>query len=251
MKNYLLIVAFLLLSSGCTQKPSEADKTSAEATIKGFYSALEKFDYVQMKTFCAPDFSGFEDGKISNSIDDFIEIVKTFEGSTLHITMNFVKTDVVKDMAYSIVKFVGHFKNDNMDMTINTFENYVLKKSEGKWLISFYHSSYLPVENDKSYTSIHLLRIPESLSVAALHESVKKLNVVVARIGYPDCGYSFMNIVPEKDEKYNQVMLGKWRNPDVYKMIHDNPEYKKVLEEEKDNLIPFFKDQMYVKYIMP
>lgn len=45
MKNSILIVILLLFSFGCKQKPTEADKASAEAAIKGFYSSMEKLDF--------------------------------------------------------------------------------------------------------------------------------------------------------------------------------------------------------------
>lgn len=159
MKNSVLIVTLLLLSFGCNQKPSEADKASAEAAIKGFYSSIEKLDFDQLKTFCAPDFSGFEDGIVSNSVDEFVTIVKSFGFTTVQIKMDFVKTDVTKDMAHSIVKFDAHFSNAKMKMNLQTFENYILKKVNGKWLISFYHCSFLnsPPRLDKgSLLGIHI-----------------------------------------------------------------------------------------------
>lgn len=160
MKNYLVIVALLMLLFGCSKQSSEADKASAEAAIKGFYSAAEKFDYPQMKTYCTPDFNGFEDGKFLNSIDDFIAVMKTFEGSTFQIKMDLVKTDVGIDMAHSVIRFDLQIKKDQMQMELQTFENYILKKIDGKWLISFYQSSYLngPQKLEKgSILGIHIL----------------------------------------------------------------------------------------------
>lgn len=159
MRNSILIVIFLLLSFGCSQKSSEADKASAEATIKGFYASMEKLDFDQLKMFCTTDFSGFEDGIVSNSINEFVTIVKSFGFTTVQIKMDFVKTDVTRDMAHSIVKFDGQFSNSKMQMNFKTFENYILKKVNGKWLISFYHSSRLnaPQRLDKgSLLGIHI-----------------------------------------------------------------------------------------------
>ena len=159
MKNSILIAILLLLTFGCKQKPTEADKASAEATIKEFYSSMEKLDFDKLKTYCTPDFSGFEDGTVSNSIDEFITIVKSFGFASIQVKMDFVKTDVTKDMAHSIVKFDGNFSNAKMKMNLQTFENYILKKIDGKWLISFYHSSRLnaPQRLEKgSVLGIHL-----------------------------------------------------------------------------------------------
>jgi hypothetical protein len=159
MKNSILIVILLLFSFGCKQEPTEADKASAESTIKEFYSSMEKLDFDQLKTFCTPDFSGFEDGLVSNSIDEFIAMVKSFGFTTIQIKMDFVKTDISGNMAHSIVKFDGQFSNAKAEMNLKTFENYILKKIDGKWLISFYHSSRLnaPQRLDKgSLLGIHV-----------------------------------------------------------------------------------------------
>ncbi|HCY41794.1 MAG TPA: hypothetical protein DHV48_10625 [Prolixibacteraceae bacterium] len=251
MKNYLVIATLLLVSMGCTQKLSEADKVGVEAAIKGFYSALEKFDYAQMKTFCAPDFSGYENGKTSNSIDDFIAEAKQYEGSSIQFTIDFVKSDVGTDLAHSVVRFDAHFKNEKMQMDLKTFENYFLKKIDGKWLISFYQSSYLPYENDKKYTSIHLLTIPEKMPFDVLNESITRLNATISKIGYPDCGYAFMEMVPDKNSKFNKILVGNWRNADVYKIIHEDQEYKDAASQNEKGLNPYFINDVYVKYSLP
>jgi hypothetical protein len=133
-------------------------------------------------------------------------------------------------------------------MNLKTFENYFLKKIDGKWLISFYQSSYMPQENDKKYTSIHLFRVPEKLQMEPLKESVARINEVIAKIGHPECGYSLMNTVSEEGQKFNQVMVGNWVNMDIYKAIHDHTAYKNVIAQEEALLIPYFNDQIYAKY---
>lgn len=139
MKNYLMI-AFLLMAS---VEPKETDKAAVEASIKGFYTALENLDFEKLKTFSAPDFSGFENNGYVKSIDDFIAIVKSFDCSSIQVKMDFVKTDVAQNLANSIIKFEGQFKNAKSEMNLKSFENYILKKINGKWLISFFHASSL------------------------------------------------------------------------------------------------------------
>jgi hypothetical protein len=143
MKNYLMIAFLLMASIGWAVEPKETDKASVEASIKGFYNALENLDFEKLKTFSAPDFSGFENNGYVKSIDDFIAIVKSFDCNSIQIKMDFVKTDVAQNLANSIVKFEGQFKNAKSEMNLKSFENYILKKINGKWLISFFHSSYL------------------------------------------------------------------------------------------------------------
>lgn len=132
-----------MMSLGCTQKNSDADKGNAEAVIKGFYNAAEKFDCAAMRTFCTPDFHAIEDGKTYKNLDELIAVVKTLEGSTVQIKPDIVKTDVGKDMVMSIVKFDAQFEKDQVKSNLKTIENYLLKKIDGKWLIDFFQSTYL------------------------------------------------------------------------------------------------------------
>jgi hypothetical protein len=160
MKNYFPIVALLMISFGCTQQNSDADKGNAEAAIKGFYSAAQKFDYTAMRTFCTTDFHAIEDGKTYNNLDELIAVVKMLEGSTVQIKPEIVKTDVGKDMAMSIVNFDAQFEKDAVKSNLKTIENYLLKKIDGKWLIDFFQSTYLtgPKKLEKgSILGIHIL----------------------------------------------------------------------------------------------
>jgi hypothetical protein len=143
MKNYLLIIFLFVISLGCSQQATEADKTSAQNAIKGFYSAAEDFDFDAMRTFCTADFHAIEDGYTYNNLDEFIAMAESFKDFTPQINLDFVKTDVEGKMAMSIVKFDAQFKNEETQMNLKTIENYLLKKVEGKWLIDFFQSTYL------------------------------------------------------------------------------------------------------------
>ncbi len=163
--------------------------------------------------------------------------------------MDVVRTDVTKEMASSVIKFDGQFRGPQTQINCKTYENYVLKKINGKWLIDYFQSYHFPIENNKNYSSIHLLKVPSNQSIASLNAAVQKINQAIAKIGYPGFGYSIMNIIPEKNEKFNYVMTGKWGNEQIYNTIHNDPEFKKAIEEVKNTLVPFFNDEIYVKYI--
>jgi len=143
MKNYLLFIVLVLISSGFMPVDSDADKATAEATIKGFYSALGKHDFDSLKAFCTSEFHAIEDGQTMNSLDEFIDRAKAFAAYSPQIDLKFVKTDVGSDMAMSIVKFDVTFIKDSSQMNLKTIENYLLKKVEGTWFIDFYQSTYL------------------------------------------------------------------------------------------------------------
>lgn len=141
-KLFFLIGAFTLLV-GCSQTNVEQEKSNAEAAINGFYSAVEKFDYATMRTFCTADFHAIEDGHTYNNMDEFIAMAESFKDLTPQINLDIVKTDIDGKMAMSIVKFDAQFKNEETQMNLKTIENYLLKKVDGKWLIYFFQSTYL------------------------------------------------------------------------------------------------------------
>jgi ketosteroid isomerase-like protein len=251
MKNLLLFASLLFIITGCAKPDPEAEKVNAEAAVKGFYAAIENFDFEAMHTFCTKDFHAIEDGQVFNNLDEFIEMAKFFEGSKGQIKIDFPQTEVSGDVALSIVKFDAVWTKDPVQLFFKGIESYFLKKVNGKWLIDFYHSTYLPDEHDKRFTTIHFLKIPDNLPISDLSEGILKLNSAIASIGYPDCGYTLLKVIPDKDSKFNWVLEGNWMNPDVYKIIHENAEVIKVKEQTPIVLDPYFKDQIYLKVVLP
>lgn len=142
MKNSLVMVALMLMLFGCTRQDPEADKASAEAAIKGFYAAFEKFDYAAMRTFCTSDFHAIEGENFFSNLNDYFAMIKSFEGSTLQVQMDFMNADVIKDLAVVLFKFDVNLKKDKMEMNMKGYESHTLKKVNGKWLVSFYQCTY-------------------------------------------------------------------------------------------------------------
>lgn len=247
MKKLFFFIGVLTFFVGCNQPNVDQEKSNAEAAIKGFYSAVEKFDYKAIPTFCTSDFRAFEEGYSYSNINGFVDLLKSFDGATGKINLNFVNTEVMGDMAFSIVEFDASFTKDPVKFSFKTYENYILKKVDNKWLIHYFHSTHLPDVNDKNLTSIHLLKIPENLPISKVEESLVKINTAITTIGYPDCGYKVLTVVSGKESKFNYVMLGNWKNQEVYDIIHDSELFKKVIEETSKELTDIFKDQIYVR----
>lgn len=251
MKNLLLFASLLFIITGCAKPDPEADKANAEAAVKGFYAAIESFDYEAMRTLCTENFHAIEDGYAFNTLDEWLAGFKSFEGSKGQIKVDFPQTEVSGDVALSIVKFDAVWTNGPVQMFFKGIESYFLKKVNGKWLIDFYHSTYLPDEHDKKFTSIHFLKIPDNLPISDLNEGLFKVNSAITSIGYPDCGYKLLKVISDKDSKFNWVLEGNWMNPDVYKIIHENEAFKKVHDPASEMFSSYFKDQIYLKVVLP
>jgi hypothetical protein len=247
MKNLSLFMALTLLLFGCSKPNPEAEKANAESTVKGFYKAAEKFDYATMRTLCAQDFHAIENGHTYKNLDEFLEMAKSLEGSTGQVNMDFVQTEVSRDVAFLIIKFNAVWIKGPSQFNFKTIENYILKKINDKWLISFWQSTYLPDENDKKFTTIHFMKVPETLPIADLNEILKKANENIATLGYPECGYTLLKVVADKGVQYNWIMMGNWKNLDVYKIIHESKEMTEFSNQFSKTVQPYLKDQIYLK----
>ena len=142
MKKLVAIATMLLLATGCTQPDPATEKNAVEGAIKGFYAAAQKNDVAALKSFCTPDFAGFEDGQAFD-FDGFMAMFQTVEPGTFKPVLDFVRTDCGRDLSHSIVKFDATLVMNKKPLHLKTYENYILKKIDGKWLICAYHSTHL------------------------------------------------------------------------------------------------------------
>jgi hypothetical protein len=151
MKNSITyFVVLLLLFTNCTTTEKdavkidqEAEKAKAIATVEGYFKSLPAFDYEAVKKYTTADYTVFENGKLYNNVEEFIEYLKTFEGTNLENSFKVKKTFMDKNSALVVLEFNAIVTPENEEkMEINGFENYYLVKKNDKWLIQFCHSTY-------------------------------------------------------------------------------------------------------------
>ncbi|RIJ48370.1 nuclear transport factor 2 family protein [Maribellus luteus] len=247
MRRLFFIAGIALFVLGCTAPDPEQEKAKVETAIQEFYAAAQKFDFEAIPTFCTTDFTAFEDGMFFNNINDFMDVFKSLEGATIDMKLNFVKTEVSGNMATSVVEFDAHFIKDPAKIHFTTYENYVLKKEDGKWLLHYFHSSHLPNPEDTDFATVHLLKIPEDLSIEKLQENIEKLNAAISSLGYWNCGYTLFNVEENSNDTYNYFIKGNWNNAESYKIIHDSEAFKSVAGTMPEVVKDYFKDQVYAK----
>ncbi|MBK3516120.1 nuclear transport factor 2 family protein [Carboxylicivirga marina] len=247
MKKLIILLGIASVITACTTIDQQQDIQNAEASIKGFYTAVVDFNYDELPEFCTDEFSAFEEGFDFGTIDGYINTLKSMEGMAIDIDLNFVKTEIVGDIAHSIVEFDASFTKGAVMIAFQTYENYILKRVNNKWLLHYCHSTHLADPDDKAYSSIHLMKISEELPLSGLEEVVGKFNEAIASIGYMDCGYKIMPVVPGSNEHYNYVMKGNWKNQETYDVIHEHESYTNVHKALPESLNGYFKDQIYVK----
>jgi hypothetical protein len=247
MKSYHLIIALLILFSNCSTPDPEAEKAEAIKAIDGFYSAMEDFDYESIASLCTKNFYVIDDGKVFKNFEEFISLVKTYEGANIEVDLQVEKADINNNSASIVLIFYANIKMGEEQMNIKAIENYVLKKEEGRWLIDFIHSTPLTRLDNINYKSVHLLKVPENLSVTLLEKPLKEINNVIAEIGYPNCGYVIYKVQSENEAEYTHVFEGKWLSKENYNTIHDHPEYKKAIEKHESKFVEIFSGQTYLR----
>jgi len=247
MKKLFILVGLVILFVSCKLSNPEEEKKNVEATITGFYDAVQQFNYEAVPTFVTSDFGAYEEGYTYADIDEFVNVLRSFEGAKTDMKLDFIKTEVSGDMAFSVVTFDISVTKDPVLLHFQTYEDYVLKKVDGNWLIQYFHSTHLPNPDDKNLSSIHFLKVPEDLSVADLQEYLNNVNVAIASLGYTDCGYKLLTAVPESSDVYNYVVEGKWVNEETYKIIHESEAFKNATKDFDEQMTKFFKGQIYMK----
>ncbi|MDX8338870.1 DUF4440 domain-containing protein [Draconibacterium sp. IB214405] len=247
MKNLFLLTGLLAMLMACQTVDPAQEKAAVETTINDFYSAMENFNYDAVRALCTTDFSLYETGFDHQDMDGFIESVKSMEGATFNVDIDIKKTEVSGDMAFMVVTFYADIAMGDAKMSIEAYENYIFKKVDGKWLLHYVHSTHLPDKNDNHLASLHLLKVPEGKSIEAMQNALDKFNQAIAEMGYWDCGYTIMQVVPGSNDDYNYFIKGNWKNQKTYDTIHDSDGWKSISDNFPEEASKLMENQIYLK----
>jgi len=249
MKKLVFLFCIATILVACQTVDPEQEKEAVKTTLNEFYTSMEKFDYDAVRAMCTPDFSLFETGFDHQDLDGFIAAVKSMEGTTMSVDVDIHKTEISGDMAFSVVTFYADFVLDGATMKVEAYEDYIFKKVDGKWLLHYCHSTHLPDKNDKHMASLHLLKVPEGGSIEAMQNAINKFNQAIAEMGFWDCGYTIMQVVPGSSKEYNYFMKGNWKNQETYDAIHKSEAWKSVADNLPEEASKLMENQIYLKIV--
>jgi len=249
MKKLVFLFCAATILFACQTVDPEQEKEAVKTTLNEFYTAMENFNYDAVRALCTTDFSLFETGFDHKDLDGFIESVKSMEGATFNVDIDIKNTEVSGDMAFTVVNFYADISMGEVKMNVEAYENYIFKKVDGKWLLHYCHSTHLPDKSDKHLSSLHLLKIPEGKSIDALQDAINKLNQAIAEMGYWDCGYTLMQVVPDSNKEYNYFIKGNWKNQETYDTIHESEAWKKISDNFPEEASKLMENQIYLKIV--
>ena len=210
MKNYLFIIALLFLFSNCSTSDPEAAKAEALKSINSFYDAMTDFDYDLVRTYCTDNFYLIDDGKIYQNIDEFIAMLKTYEGADIKVSLEVKRANMDVKSGLIALEFVADISMGKDKMKVVAIESYVLKKDAGKWLIDFVHSTPLTEsDNKKVAAKYHELKADDVNAI--LCEDFIGRNEKSRHTWTRDNHIKFLsNDVYKKDSIFHQIVEGDW-----------------------------------------
>ena len=147
MKSILLI--FVLLFNFTCLKAQEtllSDQTAMHKTVTGFFDALAELDGKKAKSFCTPDITILESGKVWNMDSLTLRITSRKAKAAGFKRVN--KLDFFETKKFGDIAWVSYFNEaeirfENKTTNIKWLESAVLKNENGKWKINLLHSTKL------------------------------------------------------------------------------------------------------------
>ncbi len=249
MKKLVFLICTATVLFACQTVDPEMEKEAVKTTLNEFYTSMEDFNYDALRSLCTEDFSLFETGFDYNDIDGFIAAVKSMEGATLKVDLDFEKTDVNGKMALAVLIFSADIEIGGNKMNIKAYENYVLKKVDNKWLIYYIQSTHLPDPDNKNLASLHLLKVSDEMTIETFQNAIDKFNQAISEMGFWECGYTVMQVVPGSNQEFNYFVKGTWKNQETYDAIHENEAWKNLADNLPPEVKKFFDGQIYLKVV--
>jgi len=152
MKKLLMILSLVILlcftfscqqAEEVAQEPAvdvEAEKQNVEKVIYDFFDAAFAHNYQGIRDLCTDDFILFESGQVMN-VEDFINFITSFEGSTTTYKFEDIKTNIEGSVAWMSLRNKAVMTMGEQVINFDWLESAVLKKQKGIWKLAFYHST--------------------------------------------------------------------------------------------------------------
>jgi hypothetical protein len=98
-----------------------------------------------------------------------------------------------------------------------------------------------------AFRAVHLVNLtPEQ--VAALQAWMADMNAAIDKAGHKDIRYRLYKVIGKQAGKYEHMWESSWPSGDVYKKIHDSPEWRTV-SEKHPGIRELLKDEIYNRYV--
>jgi hypothetical protein len=99
----------------------------------------------------------------------------------------------------------------------------------------------------EAFRTVHLTSLtPEQ--VAALQAWMREINTAIEKAGHKEVRYRLYKVAGKQSGKYEYMWESSWPSGQVYKKVHDSPEWKAVASKHA-GLDELMKDEIYNRYV--
>jgi hypothetical protein len=92
-----------------------------------------------------------------------------------------------------------------------------------------------PAKIDNTLKSVSLMQDSAGIDATAAFAGLKRVNLAIDSIGYPDAGYKMWEVVGEDSTGFKFMVEGYWPDKETYDLIHDHELYKEATDTEDAN----------------
>lgn len=138
-----LFTALLAVTTPVVAFASDADRDGIRQALSTMFDAAHADDLEKFRSVVAPDFDSF-DGGAQLSGDELMQLIKTQHDKGWVYEWNLQEPDIRLhgDTAFAAYLNTGFVQDPSGKRTAVTWlESAFLRRQEGRWLISFFHSS--------------------------------------------------------------------------------------------------------------
>lgn len=140
--KHLIVPLFLAFTVSCSEGfDSDSELRKADAVLRGYFDAVSRWDYDEMRKLCSSDFRLFEDGEIWTVVDH-INFLRQYEGKA-SIAYEFmeVTSGVEGNTAWFTYRNRAKAQIESQPISFEWIESAVLHKKNGEWNLILLHST--------------------------------------------------------------------------------------------------------------
>jgi hypothetical protein len=99
----------------------------------------------------------------------------------------------------------------------------------------------------EAFKAVHLTTFTPQ-QVAALQAWMRDINAAIEKAGHKDVRYRLYKVTGKQSGRYEYLWESSWPSGQVYKAVHDSPEWKAV-GSKHPGLDQLLKDEIYNRYV--
>lgn len=99
----------------------------------------------------------------------------------------------------------------------------------------------------EAFKAVHLTTFTPQ-QVATLQAWMRDINAAIEKAGHKDVRYRLYKVTGKQSGKYEYLWESSWPSGQVYKVVHDSPEWKAAASKHA-GLDQLLKDEIYNRYV--